>query len=174
MEFKTPRGTASYAYVHKPQKAMDPGKPDQFSMTLIWDENEPRIQKLRDAIVEVAAKKFGAKAKQMLEKGQLRSPLRDGAEKEGTPGYEGKVFLTARSSDKPEVVDEDAEPIIDPMDFYSGCEARMLLWLFPYEKAGNRGVGAILNGVQKLGDGERISGRRPARDAFREDDEDLM
>jgi len=174
MEIKTPRGTASYAYVHKPQKAMDPGKQDQYSLTLIWDADDPKLKKLQDAIVEVATKKFGAKAKQMLEKGQLRSPLRDGAEKDGTPGYEGKVFLTSRSNDKPEIVDEDAEPIADPMEFYSGCEARMLLWLFPYDKAGNKGVGAILNGAQKLGEGERISGRRSARDAFREDDEDMM
>lgn len=173
MEVKTPRGTAAYAYVHKPQKAMDDGKADQYSLTLIWEPDDPKLAKLREAIVEVATKKFGAKAKQMLEKGQLRSPIRDGSEKD-SEAFEGRVFLTARSNDKPEVVDEEAEPIIDPMDFYSGCQARALLWLFAYDKAGNRGIGAILNGVQKLADGERLSGRRPAREAFSEDDDSLL
>lgn len=176
MQIVTPIGEAAYVNVFRPQPAMQEGKPDQYSITLIWDEDDPKLEKLRKAIVEVAEKKWGKKAEAMLDKGQLRSPLRPGSDRETSKDaadYEGKVFLTARSTDKPQAVDQDLEEFIDQMDFYSGCQARADIYLFPYDKAGNKGVGAILNSVQKKGDGERKSGRRPAASAFADlDDED--
>ncbi len=175
----TPKGETSYANVFRPQKAMQEGKPDQYSLTILWEEGNPKLEKLRAAIEKVAADKWGTKAKKMLESGQLKNPLRPGSDKEGTTAeddYAGKLFLTARSTDKPEVVDEDTEPMIREMDFYSGCLARMDIYLYAFDKAGNKGVAAILNSVQKLGDGDRKSGRRPASSAFsgEEDDEELL
>lgn len=165
MQIVTPAGTAAFAFVFRPQKAMQEGKDDQYALTLIWDEDDPKLEKLKAAIKKVATDKFGAKAVQMLEKGQLRNPLRSGDERDD-PDFEGKVFLTARSSERPQVVDRDAEPLMDAVEFYSGCRARMDVYLFAYDKAGNRGVSAILNSVQKLGEGERKSGRRSAAEAF--------
>lgn len=179
MQIVIPRGDTAYLHLFKPQPAMEEGKPDQYSATFLWDEDNPKLDKLKKAIVEVAQKKWGDKAKSMLDKGQLRSPLRPGSDKEDAKDadmYEGKVFLKASSTDKPQVVDQDAEAVLDPMDVYSGCIGRADIWLFPYDKKGNRGVGAILNSFQKLADGERKSGRRPASDAFSnaDDDDDLM
>lgn len=168
MQMITPVGMASYAYVFRPQKAMQEGRPDQYSLSIVWDEDEPKLDALRQAIEEVAVAKFGAKAKQMLEKGQLKNPLRPGSDR-GTEEMEGKVFLTARSSDRPGVVDSDAEPLMDQEDFYSGCQARMDIYLYAFDKAGNKGVAAILNNVQKRGDGDRLSGRRSAQQAFGND-----
>jgi hypothetical protein len=175
MQIVTPRGETAYLYVFKAQAAMEEGKPDQYSATFIWDENNPKLKKLEDAIVEVAKKKFGDKAEAMLKKGQLRSPLRPGSEKEEAKDaelYEGKVFLKASSTDKPQVVDADLEAVMSEMDVYSGCIGRGDIWLFPYDKKGNRGVGAILNSFQKLADGERKSGKRPASAAFGDDADD--
>lgn len=170
MQIVTPAGTAAFAFVFRPQKAMQEGKDDQYSLTLIWEKDNPKLDALKAAILEVATKKFGAKAKQMLEKGQLKNPLRD--DKDGED-FEGKLSLTARSNEKPQVVGADAEPLMDLMDFYSGCRARMDIWLYAFDKAGNKGVAAILNNVQKLGEGERKSGRRTASSAFGDlDDED--
>lgn len=175
MQIVTPPAETAYAHVFKAQPAMQEGKDDQFSLTLLWKEGEKKLGKLEKAIVQVAEAKFGKKAKAMLDKGQLRSPLRPGSDKEDTKAaeeFEGKVFLTARSSERPQVVDEDLDPIINTIDFYSGCIARADIWLFAYDKAGNRGVGAILNSVQKLEEGERKSGRRTAEDAFGSDDDE--
>lgn len=171
MQIVTPAGTAAFAFVFRPQKAMQEGKDDQYALTLLWDEDDPKLKKLKDAIVKVATDKFGEKAARMLEKGQLRNPLRSGDDRDD-PDFHGKVFLTARSSERPQVVDRDAEPLMDSIEFYSGCRARMDIYLFAYDKAGNRGVSAILNSVQKLGDGERKSGRRSAAEAFADDPED--
>jgi hypothetical protein len=179
MQIVTPKGELAYVHVFKPQPAQE-GYKEQYSVTFIWDEDNPKLAKLKAAIVEVAKKKWGAKAEAMLNKGQLRNPIRPGSDREGSPDeadYAGKVFLTARSSDKPQAVDEDLEEFMGQMDLYSGCQGRGDIYFFPYDKAGNKGVGAILNSVQKLGDGERKSGRRPASSAFADlddDDADLM
>jgi hypothetical protein len=157
-------------YVFKAQPAMQEGKEPQYSCTFLWDEKDPKLKPLKDAIVKVATEKFGAKAEQMLAKGQLKNPLRPGSERD-YEDYQGKVFLTARSSEKPQVVDEQAEPIMDTTSFYAGCIARGDIWLYAFDKAGNKGVAAILNNVQKLGDGERKSGRRSAAEAFGASDE---
>lgn len=171
----TPRGDTAFMHVFRPQPAMQEGKEPQYTVTLLWDEGDKRLAKLEAAIVEVAKEKFGDKAANMLKKGQLRSPLRPGSDKEDTKAaedFEGKVFLTARSTDKPQVVDKDLEAVMDQMDVYSGCVGRADIYLFPYDKAGNRGVGAILNSFQKLDEGERKSGRRAAADAFGDDDDE--
>lgn len=170
MQIVTPVGEAAYAFVFRPQKAMEANKPDNYSLTLLWDPKDPKLGKLRDAIKEVAIAKFGPKAGQMLEKGQLYNPLRDG-DTRSSDDFQGKVFLTARGLEKPQVVDSETEPLMDQTDFYSGCMARMDIYLYTFEKAGNKGVSAILNSVQKLGDGERKGGRRSAKAAFGDLDE---
>lgn len=170
-----PRAETAYVHVFKAQPPMQEGKEPQFSATFLWDEENPRLDKLRKAIVEVAEEKWGKKAADMLKKGQLKSPLREGSEKEEAKDaemYEGKVFLKASSTDRPQVVDKELEEIIDKFEVYSGCIARGDIWLFSYDKAGNKGVGAILNSFQKLDDGERRSGRRSAEDAFGEEDDE--
>lgn len=171
----TPRGGTAYVYLTKAQPAMEAGKEPQFSVTFLWNKGDPKLKKLQAAIEAVATEKWGKKAVEMLKKGQLRNPLRDGEEKEDAKDaemYEGKVFLKAVSTEKPEVVDADLEPIMSSSDVYSGCIGRSDVWLYPYDKAGNKGVGVILNSFQKLDDGERRSGRRAASDAFGDDDDD--
>lgn len=167
----TPPGEAAFVFVFRPQAAMEQGKEAQYQLTLVWDENNKKLDKLKKAIEEVGIAKFGAKAPQMLAKGQLKNPLRPGSDR-NADWMEGKVFLTARSTDRPDCVDKDMNDLISSTDFYPGCEARMDIYLYAFEKAGNKGVSAILNNCQKVGEGERKGGRRSAADAFKDDDDD--
>ena len=95
------------------------------------------------------------------------------------PEYEGCYYLTAKSSRKPQVVDLDRDDIFDAEEVYPGCYVRATIVFFPYSNEG-KGVGVILNNVQKLEDGERIgSGAASAAEDFDddeelEDDDDLM
>jgi hypothetical protein len=175
MQIVTPRASTAFLYLLKAQPAMEKGKPDQFSVTLLWDEGEPKLAKLQKAIEDVAVAKWGETAKKKLANGQLKNPLRPGSDKEGTNAeddFAGKVFMTVRSQDKPQVVDADLEPVMDSMDVYSGCIGRADIWLYAFDTAGNKGVSAIINSFQKLDDGERKSGRRPASAAFGDLDDD--
>lgn len=166
MQKLTPSGETVWPAVFKPAPPIQEGKDPMYQNTVMWSkEDDDEWEGVRETILEVATAKFGKKAEQMLKKGQLRSPIRDGDDTD-QDYLEGHFYLTARSSDRPEVVDEDVEDIINTKDFYGGCQSRMDCYFFAYDKAGNRGVGAILNSVQKTGEGERKGGRRSAGDAF--------
>lgn len=176
----TPPGTASYAFVWKPQASMNPGQDPKFSITMLIPKKAD-LTALKAAVDVAATKKFGANAVAMLRKGKLKSPFRDGdEEREDDDLYKGKIFFSARSNQKPRVVDQDLNPIEDEFEFYSGCKCRISVYAFGYDVNGNKGVSFSLNNVQKLGDGERLSGRLAPEDEFADsakssdDDDDLM
>lgn len=174
MQIMTPTGEAAFPWLFKPQPPMagSASKEPSFQLMLVFDQGDERLAKLEAAILAVAVAKFGPKAGKMLQAGSLGSPLRSGDGR--SEWMEGKMTMTARTTSRPDVVDRELEEITRPNDFYAGCRARMDVWLMAYDKAGNKGVSAILNNVQKMGDGERRSGARAAKDAFKdvEADED--
>jgi len=157
----TPEATASYAYVFEARPSLNPGGAPEFSVVLVFDKDQD-LSKLKAAARLAVTKKWGDKAPP-----GLRSPFRDGdADKPGDPTFAGKTFVTAKSKQRPGVVDQALRPIIDPMQFYSGCRCRASLYAFAYDTSGNKGVSFLLNNVQKLGEGTRLSGRRPAEQDF--------
>ena len=99
---------------------------------------------------------------------KLRSPFRDGdTDKGDDPVFANATFITARTKQKPGVVGWDVKPLADPeFDVYSGMRCRASITAFGYDQAGNTGVSFALNNVQKLGDGDRLSGRKPAEQEF--------
>lgn len=174
----TPPGTASYAFVFNAQPSMNAGQEPKFSLTVLVDKDED-FKAMKKAVIAAAEKKFGEKARAMIKKGIIKTPFRDGdIEREDDPLYAGKIFFSAKSGTKPQVVDKRLNPIVDEMDFYSGCVCRASVNAFGYDVNGNKGVALGLNNVQKLGEGERIAGRKPAADEFDawgdDDDEDLF
>lgn len=96
----------------------------------------------------------------------LVSPFNDGATKEDLAGYEDTIFVTASSKDKPQIVDRHREPITDPEDFYPGCYAKASLIAFYYDVGKNKGVSFALQNLQKVKDGENLSGKPNAEDDF--------
>jgi len=157
---------------------MNAGQEPKYTITLLVDKDAD-FSALKKAIVAAAEKKFGEKARKMIKSGRLQLPLRDGdEEREDDPLYAGKYFFSAKSGTKPGVIDGRKNPIEDPMDFYSGCECRLSVNAYGYTVKGNKGVAFGLNNVQKVRDGERIAGRRPAAEDFDPwgdgDDDDLF
>ena len=147
----------SYAHVFKPY-AMDEGETPKYSVSLIIPKKDKKtIKKIQDAIkaaLEAGKDKFGGKIPK-----NLKMPLRDGdEEREDDPNFEDAMFVNANSSIKPGIVDADLDPIIEQEEFYSGCYGRASISFFAYNKAGNKGVACALNNLQKLEDGDRLSG----------------
>jgi len=101
----------------------------------------------------------------------LRSPFRKCEErmKDGKlpDGYvAGGTFINVKSKTKPGLVNAQVQTIIDETEFYAGCYARAQVHAYYYEFKGNRGVAFGLDNVQKLRDGDSLSGRVRAEDAF--------
>lgn len=173
----TPKFRASFVWAFKPQPPMEgsQGEP-KYSVTMLFDaaaRKTPAYRALHDLAVAAAKEKFGDKLKPDP-KGAfglgwfhgLRYPIRDGAEKSELDGYEGMTFAPATSKMQPGIVDQQLNRIISEDDFYSGCYARATVTAYGYDKAGNKGVAFGLQNLQKLGDGERFSGRVAAEDDF--------
>jgi hypothetical protein len=160
---------ASYAHVFTPT-SMDPDDPKKkYSIALLISKKETAlIKEIRAAIknaTEAAKSKWGGKIP-----ANLRNPLRDGdEEKPGDDIYEGHYFINASSPSKPGVIDKDRNPLTSEDEFYSGCYCRFSINFFGYNTAGNKGVGAGLNHLQKIKDGERLGGRASVDEDFAED-----
>lgn len=135
----------------------------EFSCQLIIDKDEPGLDVMKKAAAAAAEAKWGSN----IPKG-LRSPFRDGdAEKDDNPDYEGMIFLNMKSNQKPGVVDEDVNPIIDPADLMAGDWVRCTFNAYAYDQKGNRGVAFGLNNVQRVEKGDPLAGSRArAEDDF--------
>lgn len=78
----------------------------------------------------------------------------------------GCWVINAKSSNAPEVVDGNCNPIISKNELYSGCYGRVSLNFYAYNKNGNKGIGCGLGNVQKLEDGQPLDGRTTAAEDF--------
>lgn len=138
-------------------------KTPKYTAVLLFEPSDPTIPLMKAAMKEAATDFFGA---EKIPAG-LRSPIRDGKEKAGDyPFYEGMLFVSTTSKNKPGVVDQRNKAVTDVDDIYSGCWVRAEINCFAYDKKGNKGVSFGLNNVQKLGDDEHFGGRRPAEQVF--------
>lgn len=79
----------------------------------------------------------------------------------------GCWVFTASTKQPPFVVDEYVQNIIDPTKVYSGMWGNVNVTFFAYNNAGKKGIGCGLNGVQKIRDGEALSGQITAQEAFK-------
>ena len=158
----TPPALAAYAFVWQARPSLSPGGEPQFSITLLFDKKKADLTEMRRIAMNAAKIKFGDKLPK-----PLLSPFHDGdEEKPDDTLYAGKIYVNAKSRTKPGIVDHTTQPITNEFEFYSGCTCRASLYAFGYDTAGNKGVSFLLNNLQKLGDGERISGRKPAEEDF--------
>lgn len=164
----TPVFRASYPNVFKARKNDLNGK-EEYSVVALFPKGTD-LTVLKKAAQEAIEKKWGAdKSKHPT---NLRSPFRDQSEreKEGTlpAGYEkGAIFLNLKSTEKPGVVDQNVQPILDETEFYAGVFAKASVNAYAYDQKGNRGVSFGLSNIQKVKDGDALGGGRTrAQDDF--------
>lgn len=162
----TPPATAIFVYVWEPRESMNEGGKAQYAISLLFKKAQD-LSALRNAVKATVKEKFGDRT------GSLKLPFRSVDEMEQpVPGYKGGVFITAKSTNKPGIVDADLQPITDPMDFYPGCLCRASVVPFAFDKKGSKGVTFLLNNIQKLKDGTRLDGRKKAEDEFESVEDD--
>ncbi|MCL5292560.1 MAG: DUF2815 family protein [Actinobacteria bacterium] len=155
----------SYLNVFAPRAVVEGADPRYSVCLLIPKSDKDTLRRIKTAID--AAKQQGASIWGGKIPANLKLPLRDGdEERPDQPEYEGVYFINANSLLKPGLVDTDLNAIIDQTELYSGCYGRASVSFFPFNTAGNRGVGVGLNNLQKLSDGDSLTGRSRAEDDF--------
>ena len=164
----------SYVHVFEPT-AMDDNQQKKYSVSLLIPKKDKSGIAKIEAAIEAALQQGIEKIWKGKKPSKLMMPLNDGDDEKGesNPEYRGQLYINAKCIRKPNVFDADREEIIDPDEFYSGCYGRASITFYAYDKNGNKGVACGLNGVQKLEDGESLSGGAATADEF-EDDDDLM
>lgn len=156
----TPKFRVSFPQLFEP-KGFE-GQDPKYSVVMLFDKKTD-LTPLKEAAFNAAKEKFGEKSKWPK---SFKMPFRDGDEKADSKGYAGTIFVTATSKKRPGVVNQKLEDVLDKEEIYAGCYARAVLIAFAYDVSGNKGVSFSLKHVQKVGDGEKFSGGKSAREEF--------
>jgi hypothetical protein len=165
----TPEAMLSYPALFEPKPT--PSGDLKYGCALVFQDGAD-LSALKKAALSALEERWGAKAKEMLQKRQLKWPFRDGAERDAQGYGPGTTFINVSSKQQPGVVDRYAgadgrpRPITDSSEVYPGCFVRASLRPFTYDTNGSKGVSFGLQNLQKLRDGERIDGRMRPEDEF--------
>lgn len=163
----------SYANIWEPKSIN--GGDEKYSVSLIIPKADTKtiseIQKAVEQAKKEGISKFGGKIP-----ANLKLPLRDGdIDRPDDEAYKNSYFVNANSKDKPQVVDKNVKPILDQSEVYSGCYGRASITFYAFNQNGNKGIACGLGNIQKLSDGEPLSGRGRAENEFETvDDEDFL
>lgn len=169
------RVRVSFFHGFEPQ-AFEGSKP-AYTMHLLLEEGHPQRKELEAVLQRVAKATWGANAAAVYKqlKTQDRLCLRDGSTKltsegEIMEGYDGAVYLSARSYKRPTIIDRDRTPLTaDDGRPYSGCYVNAIveIWAQAGGQYGKR-INCQIQGVQFVEDGESFGGggRTASADEF--------
>ncbi|MBC1272660.1 DUF2815 family protein [Listeria booriae] len=156
-----------YVHLFEPH-AHEEGQEKKYGLVVLIPKDDTETIDLIKEAQKLAAEEGKAKFNGKVLK-NLKTTLRDGdtddsIDLEKNPEYEDHFFLNATNKMKPHIVstmrDEDGKfiEITEESEMYSGCYGRVSLQFFAYNTAGNKGITCSLQNVQKVADGERLSG----------------
>lgn len=155
-------GRISYPHLFQPEAAPGQTEP-KYSVTLLIPKTDTATKAALDAAVQAAIAEGvkGYTGPITLTRPVVRDGdgLRDNGQPYG-PECKGMWVVKAKSRNKPQVVDGQIQPIIDPTQMYAGCYGRVAGFMSAYAK-GSTGVSYILTAVQKTGDGEPFGAPAP-------------
>lgn len=157
------------SYPHLFEKNAVEGGKAKYSASLIIDKENAELIKAINAAVEEAIKEGESKLKNKAGNipKNLKKPLRDGdIDREDDEAYENAFFLNANTDRKPQCVDQRVQPITDPDDLYAGCYVRASVNFYAFNTNGNLGIAVGLNNIQKVAEGEALSGGSTAAEDF--------
>jgi hypothetical protein len=170
VSLRTPIGILSFPTLFSPRPRSAGAEP-VYQCSLLFDlaaQKDPAYQALRQAVLEEIDDKNGSgKARDKAFMTGVRSPFRPTTEKQ-YKGYDipGGIFISPWTKTRPGLVDAQRNEIVVAEDVWPGQLARATVSPFWYNTSGNRGVSFALNNLQICADGERLDGRRAAKDEF--------
>jgi len=176
----TPMFRVSYPHLFKAQSPKE-GDKKKFSVTMLFPKDsdlkgtapDGTPRSLKEAIKNAKIAEFGSDKANWPD--DLESPVTDGDDPKhkDKEGYKGHWVIKAASGEdqRPSVVDKDMVAIDSPNDLYPGCYARAYVyayvWFYPNrQKPLKKGVGFILDHVQKMKDGKPFGSKKSVDQVF--------
>ncbi|WPS86491.1 DUF2815 family protein [Brevibacillus halotolerans] len=165
------------SFVHLFTPRANPHSPNsepKYSCTVLIPKSDFATKQRIDSAINAAIQEAVGSKWSGVRPPFIPLPIHDGdgvRPSDGMPFGEecrGHWVLTASSKAdrKPDVVDINLNPIINQSEIYSGVYARVSLRFFGYVNAGKKGIGCGLGNVQKLEDGQPLSGSVSAASDF--------
>jgi hypothetical protein len=143
------------------------GSAPTYSSTVLFAQDHPAFELVKNAIDTVGAEKFKDKwptIKKELES-RDKTCLHNGDNKASLAGYAGNWYLTARNKIRPRIVDRDNSELTQADGRpYSGCFVNMSIEIWAQENQHGKRINASLRGVQFLADGEPFAGGAAANE----------
>lgn len=161
----TPEFRVSYPHLFKPNSIK--GSAPKYSLTMLFKKTDD-LSVIKLAIKHAKIAAFGPNKDTWPD--NVESPVTDGdlpkyADKAGYAGH-WAIKASSNEENKPGLVDEDVQAIIDPSQFYPGCYARAQVFARVWEFGGKMGVHFILDHVQKTKEGKSFGGKKGASEVF--------
>lgn len=162
--------------------AMQEGDKEKYSASLIIKKSDKKNIAIIEKAIE-AAKELG---KTNAFKGKIPKSLEisfyDGDEKKpDDEAYNDAMYISAKSNNRPGLVDKKVQPILDQDELKSGDYGFASLNFYPYNFKGKMGIACGLNHLMKTKDGDPLAGRSSAATDFaeiagldEEDEDDLL
>ncbi len=155
----------SYVHLFKPY-AYQQGQEEKYGVTVLVPKTDTDTMARINAAVEAAKQKGISEKWNGVCPPIVPVPVYDG---DGVRPSDGMSFgeeckghwvftASAKKDYPPEVVDVHGNPIINQSEVYSGMYGRVNVNFYPYIFGGKKGIGCGLGPVQKLEDGEALSG----------------
>ncbi|BBE09811.1 MAG: Protein of unknown function (DUF2815) [Glomeribacter sp. 1016415] len=138
------------------------GKPS-FSAVFLISKHDPQVKIIMQAFDITAKEKWGAKAESILKqlRNQDKTALHDGDSdsKKDYDGFEGNLYLSARNSARPLVLDLDKTPLVEMEGRpYAGCYVNASVELWAQDNNYGKRINATLRGVQFFAEGDAFTG----------------
>lgn len=155
----------SFESVFKKKKFGEDDPNPKYAATFLMDKERQRglIDACWDAIDDAKYAEWGDKQPGIRDD---KLALRDGDD-EKYDGYEGMMYVAARSDRRPKVFDRDKSPLTeDDGVIYSGCIVNAVVRFWPQNNKWGKRINASLEGVQFVRDGEAFGPAPLSDDAF--------
>lgn len=164
MKIKIPNARLAFPVLWEAKTVNGEGEP-AFSAAFLLDPKSPVVKQIQDAAEKLGQDKWAAKwpqiKKEMVAKDRL--PLHDGDAKSSYAGFEGMVYVSARSKTRPLVIDRDKSPLTaSDGKPYAGCYVNASIELWCQDNNYGKRINASLSGLQFAKDGEAFAGGAPA------------
>ncbi|MFL2028112.1 DUF2815 family protein [Loigolactobacillus zhaoyuanensis] len=157
-----------FSFVHLLEPTSFEGQEPKYSVMLLIPKTDSKTLGNIKAAQKAAAELGKSKFKNNKIPAKLKTTLRDGDEEMDTeeyPEFKGMMFINVSNKNKVGMVGTQRDEhgklkrlAEDPEEVYSGMYGRASINFFAFNTAGNQGVSAGLNNIQKTRDGDHLGG----------------
>ena len=151
-----------FPYLDKPQKAMEDGKEDKYSATLLFPEGAD-LSVIKGVLARIGQAEWGDQLRSYMQQDSFYNPIQDQAKKDRFEGFTpGQFFITANGTHKPGVVMPNLSPYTGRI--YPGIWAICVIRPFVFNtrnregKVIKRGLGCGLQQVMIVADDVEFGG----------------